>query len=190
MMAGPRCVVLLSGKRKTGKDYVANILQTRFTSEVCSIMRLSAPLKSQYAKEHNLDFSRLLDASEYKEHYRADMIRWGEERRNQDPAFFCQLAIQGPGADNPVWVISDARRLTDLQYFREHYPQTVTVRLEAEEAVRIERGFVFTPGVDDAESECGLDGVKDWDWRLKNNHHQELEDQLTLLLNHVQSTLS
>lgn len=97
-------------------------------------------------QEHNLDFDRLLDASDYKEFYRADMIRWGEERRHQDSSFFCCLATEGPGAEKPVWVISDARRLTDLQFFRSHYPQTIAVRINADDAVRTERGFVFTPG--------------------------------------------
>merc|ERR1711879_924461 len=132
---------------------------------ICTILRLSAPLKQQYAKEHNLDFERLLDASEYKEQYRADMIRWGEERRNQDPSFFCRLATQVKEAELPLWVISDARRTTDLDYFRTHYPkQTVAVRIEADEPTRINRGFSFTPGVDDADSECGLDCNKDWDF--------------------------
>ncbi|KAL8589115.1 hypothetical protein ACOMHN_017278 [Nucella lapillus] len=189
-MAAPRCVVVLSGKRKSGKDYLANILQTRLGSNVCSIMRLSAPLKSQYAKEHDLDFNRLLDASDYKELHRADMIRWGEDRRSQDPSFFCRLATEVPEASFAVWVISDARRVTDLQYFREHFPQTVAVRIEAEKAVRVERGFVFTPGVDDVESECGLDGVTDWDWTVRNDHQDDLELQVTAILNHIQSTPS
>ncbi|XP_070208662.1 phosphomevalonate kinase-like isoform X2 [Littorina saxatilis] len=153
-------------------------------------MRLSAPLKGQYAKEHNLDFDRLLDASDYKEHYRVDMIRWGEERRNQDPSFFCRLATEVKEADHLVWVISDARRLTDLDYFRKHYRQTIAVRIQADDTVRAERGFVFTPGVDDAESECGLDTVKDWDFCLNNNNQQQLEEQFTLLLNTIQLNLS
>lgn len=98
-------------------------------------------------QEHNLDFDRLLDASDYKERYRADMIRWGEERRHQDSSFFCRLATEMPGADKPVWIISDARRLTDLHYFRTHYPQTIAVRINADDTVRRERGFSFTQGL-------------------------------------------
>ena len=142
------------------------------------------------SQEHNLDFDRLLDASDYKERYRADMIRWGEERRQQDSSFFCRLATQVPGADNPVWVISDSRRLTDLHYFRSHYQQTIAVRVHSDDAERLKRGFVFTPGVDDAESECGLDSVADWDLCLTNNTHQQLEEQLTLLFNQIHPSLS
>lgn len=53
-------------------------------------------------QEHNLDLDRLLGPGLYKEQYRADMIRWGETRRSQDPGFFCRLATRG--ARQPVWV--------------------------------------------------------------------------------------
>ena len=37
----------------------------------------------------------------------------------------------------------------------------LTVRIEASHDVRSARGWVFTAGVDDAESECALDG-REW----------------------------
>ncbi|XP_041320831.1 phosphomevalonate kinase isoform X2 [Pyrgilauda ruficollis] len=103
-MAAPRAVVLLSGKRKSGKDFVAEELRSRLGPDVCTVLRLSGPLKEQYAKEHGLDFQRLLDASAYKERFRQDMIRWGEEKRRADPGFFCRAAVQG--ALHPVWMWS------------------------------------------------------------------------------------
>ena len=84
------------------------------------------------------------------------MIQWGEERRNKDPSFFCRLATEG--AEHPVWIISDARRTTDLQYFRSQYPQCIAVRIQADEAVRVERGFAFTPGMCIVCSCCGERG--------------------------------
>lgn len=53
-------------------------------------------------QEHGLDLDQLLGPGLYKEQYRADMIRWGETRRRQDPGFFCRLATRG--AQQPVWV--------------------------------------------------------------------------------------
>ena len=41
-------------------------------------------------QEHNLDYEELLSAGPYKEKHRLDMIRWGEERRNTDPGYFCR----------------------------------------------------------------------------------------------------
>ena len=98
-------------------------------------------------QEHDLDFSRLLDATEYKEKYREDMIRWGEEKRNKDPGYFCRIVASGPGSEKPVWIISDARRKTDVDYFVSHYAGRVkTVRVVAEEDVRKARGWVFSKG--------------------------------------------
>ena len=100
-----------------------------------------------YLQDHGLDLTRLLDATEYKEHYRADMIRWGEEKRNADPSYFCNLVTTGPGSEKPVWIISDARRLTDVAYFEEHYAeQLIRVRVQAKESVRESRGWKFAAG--------------------------------------------
>jgi len=47
----------------------------------------------------------------------------------------------------PVWIVSDARRRTDLQWFRENFGTVVkTVRVVAEDDVRIQRGWQFTAG--------------------------------------------
>lgn len=34
-----------------------------------------------------------MDASAYKEQYRADMIVWGERKRNEDPGFFADIVV-------------------------------------------------------------------------------------------------
>ena len=88
-----------------------------------------------------IQYAPVFITAEYKEKVRVDMIRWGEERRDKDPGFFCRLStLHSPGANKPVWIISDARRKTDLKYFRETYPQaTVTVRVTASLKTREER---------------------------------------------------
>ncbi|XP_019287115.1 phosphomevalonate kinase isoform X1 [Panthera pardus] len=185
----PRLVLLLSGKRKSGKDFVAEALRSRLGADVCAVLRLSGPLKEQYAREHGLDFERLLDASTYKEAYRRDMIRWGEEKRQADPGFFCRKVVEG--ISQPVWLVSDTRRVSDIQWFREAYGAlTRTVRVVAPEQSRRQRGWVFTPGVDDAESECGLDDLEDFDWVVENHGDAgRLEEQLQSLVAFVRSRL-
>nr|XP_046254586.1 phosphomevalonate kinase isoform X1 [Scatophagus argus] len=141
----PTLVLVFSGKRKSGKDYVTDLIHNRLGSEVCCVLRLSGPLKQQYAQEHSLDLDQLLGPGPYKEQYRADMIRWGEARRRQDPGFFCRLATKG--VHQPVWVVSDARRLSDLQWFWSEFPQqTRSVRVQCSEKTRKQRGWSFTTG--------------------------------------------
>ncbi|XP_008046776.1 phosphomevalonate kinase [Carlito syrichta] len=185
----PRLLLLFSGKRKSGKDFVTEALQSRLRVDVCAVLRLSSPLKKQYAQEHGLDFQRLLDASAYKEAYRKDMIRWGEERRQADPGCFCRSIVKG--VSQPVWLVSDTRRVSDIQWFRETYGATVyTVRVVASEQSRQQRGWVFTPGVDDVESECDLDNFGVFDWVIENHgDEQHLEEQLENLIEFIHSRL-
>ncbi|KAM6294348.1 LOW QUALITY PROTEIN: phosphomevalonate kinase [Aegotheles albertisi] len=187
-MAAPRAVLLLSGKRKSGKDFVAEELRGRLGPDVCAVLRLSGPLKELYAKEHGLDFQRLLDASAYKA-FRQDMIRWGEERRRADPGCFCRAAVAG--AAQPVWVVSDTRRLSDLEWFRDVYGDAVlTVRVVATEETRRRRDWVFVTGVDDAESECGLDQGVTFDWVITNDGDElALDEQLETLLQSLRGRL-
>lgn len=68
-------------------------------------------------------------------------------------------------------IISDARRPSDIEFFQQgsvaHRWQLITVRIEASDAVRAQRGWVYTAGVDDGDSECGLDG-REWDVVVDN----------------------
>jgi len=110
-----------------------------------------------------------LTAGPYKERYREDMIKWGEDRRNSDPGFFARIVVAG--CASPVLVVSDARRASDVAFFQSQPRrfELVTVRVECGDAVRRTRGWVHTPGVDDVESECGLDGRTDWHVVLVND---------------------
>jgi len=166
----PQLVLVFSGKRKSGKDFVTDFLKEHF-GERSVIIRLSGPLKECFAKDNGLDYEKLLSASDYKEKYREEMITWSEEIRNKDYTYFCKAAISKYEASKyPVWIISDARRLTDLQFFRENYEDKMkTVRIQATEEIRKSRGWLITPGVDDKETECGLDTVTNWDYRIENN---------------------
>ena len=171
MTTNPKKILLFCGKRKSGKDFLTEWLQKNLNLKSTTIIiRLSGPLKECYAEDHGLDFSRLLDSSDYKEKYRKDMITWSEKIRNQNPSYFCLKAIQKYKAEEfPIWIVSDCRRKTDFEFFDETYPgKTVKIRVKASEETRIKRGFSFQNGIDDAESECGLDH-EICDFELENN---------------------
>ncbi|XP_051901742.1 phosphomevalonate kinase isoform X2 [Pristis pectinata] len=118
------------------------------------------------------------------------MICWGEKKRACDPGYFCRLIVKD--VKSPVWIVSDARRKSDVQWFQRHFAEvTQTVRVVASQETRSQRGWTFTAGVDDAESECGLDDGVHWDWILTNDGEpQELERQLCPLLEFAQSRLA
>ncbi|KAA0197221.1 hypothetical protein HAZT_HAZT002550 [Hyalella azteca] len=174
-MTQPKIIFLFSGKRKSGKDFISEKLLSRFPPPCATIIRLSAPLKHEYASQHGLDYTELLTASQYKEQHRHDMIKWGEQVRARDPSYFIIRAVHlAKGESFPVWIVSDMRRRSDLQYFRTNYPnECVTVRVSASPDARVNRGWKFTKGVDDAASECDLDDVCAWDHDIDTSHGDE-----------------
>jgi len=172
-MANPRVMFIFSGKRKTGKDYVTDRLLERLGAERAALVRLSGPLKQEYAAAHGLAFEQLLSADQYKERYRKDMISWSERIRDEDPDYFVASAIRLYDAPSrPIWIISDARRPSDMRQLRRRCQcgaRCVTVRTRACDVARETRGWRFTEGVDDADSECALDGVSDWDMEFDSS---------------------
>jgi len=146
-----------------------------------------------------------MDSSAYKEAHRAAMIKWSERIRDKDSGHFCRLAVQ-KAPPNKVWLVVDARRPTDMQFFKTHYEKgsngpvaisthssgvsqnsrqpgkVLTVRVTASIAVRQQRGWRFVAGVDDAISECGLDDYQcDVTIRNDSNDRTTLSQELMLI---------
>ncbi|NXL12580.1 PMVK kinase, partial [Mesembrinibis cayennensis] len=91
----------------------------------------------------------------------------------------------------PAQVVSDTRRLSDVEWFRDVYGAAVqTVRVVASEETRKRRNWAFVAGVDDAESECGLDQGVAFDWVITNDGDEvSLDEQLETLLRSLRGRL-
>ncbi|XP_006620089.1 phosphomevalonate kinase [Apis dorsata] len=167
----PKIILLFSGKRKCGKDYITNILYERIGSDNSVIIKISAPIKSHWAKSHGLNIDQLMGDGKYKENYRLEMVKWGEHIRNTDQGYFCRAALDIYNAyDKSIWIVSDIRRKTDIQWFTENFKNICkTIRIESDDSIRIERGWTFVTGIDDAETECDLDDINTWDLKVINN---------------------
>ena len=55
---------------------------------------MSGPIKTHWAKSLNLDIGQLLGDGAYKEKYRLEMVKWGEDTRKKDYGYFCRAAIE------------------------------------------------------------------------------------------------
>uniref|UniRef100_A0A146KU59 Phosphomevalonate kinase n=2 Tax=Lygus hesperus TaxID=30085 RepID=A0A146KU59_LYGHE len=178
----PLKVLLFSGKRKCGKDYVTDKLLERLNWEDVALIRISGPIKSHWGKEKGLDFDLLMGSSEYKERYRRELVTWSENVRNSDYGYFCRAALDMYDAySKKFWVVSDVRRKTDIRWFSENFPGKIrTIRLVCDDQIRVERGWKFTEGIDDKETECDLDDFDSWDFKIINNG-QDLTEILNVL---------
>jgi phosphomevalonate kinase len=188
----PRIILLFCGKRKSGKDFLTEWLLKNLTSKSV-ILRLSGPLKQCYAENHGLDYARLLDASDYKEQYRKDMISWSEKIRNTNPAYFCLKSIAMYEADKyPIWIISDCRRKSDFEFFTSNFSgrsEVTKIRVTASEHTRNSRGFKFQDGVDNAESECGLD-TESCNYVIENNGQLPADQLLQNVLKKIEQQMN
>ncbi|XP_019412395.1 PREDICTED: phosphomevalonate kinase [Crocodylus porosus] len=166
MAGAPRLVLLLSGKRKSGKDFVAEQLRSRYRPGGRGHGGVE-PVPARPGGIHSPH-------------------RYGTGGRSQyRPGWDLQSVPAGE------WVVSDTRRPSDVAWFRAAYgPAVRTVRVQASEATRTSRGWAFVAGVDDAESECGLDQGLAFDWTLHNDGDATaLERQLRAVLRAVQDQL-
>ncbi|CAF2119139.1 unnamed protein product [Rotaria magnacalcarata] len=181
-------ILLLSGKRKSGKDYIGEKLAEQLQAV---LLHLSEPLKLEYARINQINGEQLLDSSSYKENYRKDMIRWGEEKRNEDPSIFCRLTIEQKHemcSLNPIWIICDIRRYTDIDFFQKYFPdRLLLVRIEASIDKRKMRGWIFTSNIDDSESECQLDKNVQWTFVFSNNDSDSFHEQMNNLIEMINS---
>lgn len=175
MHFSPKLILLFSGKRKSGKDYIAERLWQALGDDKSTIIHISEPIKSRYAKQMNLDLNLLMSDGAYKETFRKEMIEWSDSVRLKDPGYFCKLACD-KASEKEVWIVSDVRRETDVTWFQQTFPGVIKcVRIVAEDAVRQKRGFRFTQGIDDVISECGLDNYDKWDLVVLNNNNEEFD---------------
>ncbi|KAH8334049.1 hypothetical protein KR059_006183 [Drosophila kikkawai] len=181
-------IVLISGKRKCGKDYLSERLQKRLDGR-SRIVRISEPIKSEWARKHNLNLSELLTDGPYKEKFRRDMIEWSDEVRAKDYGYFCRLAMKD-ALDHqaiPYVLVSDVRRKNDIKWFCETFSKdkVLTIRLTSRPETRSARGWTFSAGIDDVSSECDLDDFDGFDFIIPNDDELD-EEAIDHLLDKLQ----
>lgn len=180
-----RKVILISGKRKSGKDFISEKLLERIGKEKCTIIRISEPIKSHFAEQNNLNLTELMSNNFYKETYRREMIQWSEEIRKKDPGYFCKLACD-KALTKPIWIVSDVRRKTDIEWFQKNFNNVITIRIMTDDITRKSRGFIYTIGIDDVASECDLDNHDKWDLTVINNSNTDSTATIENLIHSVE----
>lgn len=179
-----RLVIILSGKRKSGKDHISTLITNYIGYERMrhlAILRIAGPIKKEFARNNKLDFTRLLDSTDYKENFRLAMVEWSEKYREKEGwnCFLKQTIKEQKAKDKLIWILNDARRPCDLEYF-ENDPafantKIVKLRIEASEEARMSRGWKFVEGIDDQDTECGLDFYDDWTNVIDNDFNDQRE---------------
>lgn len=189
-----KVIIAISGKRKSGKDYLADSIVDGLGVHNCIIVRLALPVKQYFCAKYNMNLAKLLTASNYKETIRREMIQWDKEQRDQDPGIFCRtITSEAKLSEKKIWIVSDARRIYDIEYFKtyaiERDLKFHSIRLFADDETRRLRDWRFTKGIDDVTSECGLDYYNDWNFKFSNSKTDNIAKDIKQLCDIVSQYL-
>jgi len=190
-----RVLVLASGKRASGKDYVTQA----FLEELGSTTGISAHrlgladmCKVGYAQSTpGVDEEKLMTDRTYKEEHRTEMTKWyhSEVAKNkwlfQDMAVTKMLQISGQTASKTiVFIVSDVRLRDDMEYFKDgstgllaentgFINLVITLRVHADDAIRRARGWQPDPVKDADKTETDLDNYQQWTVHISNNSNED-----------------
>ena len=176
-------VVLLSGKRFSGKDTVAaDLLSICLEDYRIATFASANELKRLYCEQNHLDFQRFLTDRMYKESHHVAMTEFYHMQALKTP--FEQTVAQKI-AENAkhidVAIVTDWRFERQFQFLKEALPKSpcLRVRIEASDKVRKERGWIENSTIDAGDTETALDNAE-FDITLQNNSNtmQELTNVL------------
>lgn len=166
-------IIVFSGKQFSGKDTVAKILLKKFSN--LKRMGIADAIKMRYSQKTGLSVAEI---EKNKSVYRADLIELGNWGRSQNQDFWL-YSILDSVCDV---VVTDIRMKHELDVFKRE--GAITVRVEADEKVRSQRGKLASK---DDDTETQLDNIKDWDFVIKNNgSYDELEQNTSVLINELE----
>lgn len=154
-------LVVLCGARMSGKSTVCSELSARLRSHglLSKTMRLSDVLKTEYLRLHNLPPSTFKNRAE-KEKHRPALLKMLDAKNGTDPLFAARSLV----AAAERWAkkfrgtifVEDVRFPYDVEYIKKHAAanfDVCPVLLRPPKIVRIARGWVYDPKVDDHISE-------------------------------------
>jgi phosphomevalonate kinase len=172
-------VVLISGKRGSGKDYFASMVQRTAVpgARPVHLMPTAYFSKREYADKFECSLERLLHDRAFKEKHRDGLIMLAEYQKTAvRPTYWIEQAAgeyrRAAAAKPCVIVVSDFRFECEYQYVTQKLPATirvVAVRIDASDEMRAARGLPPNADADAHVSECGLDSFAHFDARLRND---------------------
>lgn len=151
-------LTLICGYRRTGKDYLFGKLSTKTPASMRiyknplvttynitnynNFVRIAFAdiLKQEASGLYDIPTGIFDDEKDVKcyEHYRTgEMVsardiynEWGQIRRNEDPDYWCKLALRDVTTNRDInYIVTDWRFRNELEYGREHFPTLITARV-------------------------------------------------------------
>ena len=143
-------VITISGKRCSGKDLFAKLLEKRLNAR---IRALADVFKEIFAQRFGLDAERLKHDRAYKEIYRPQMLACFEEFNHEQPKLLVEKAL---AVNCEILIISDVRLMKDLIAIQQSHP-TISVYIQCDDQVRSKFGWVYDSCIDENFTEIEME---------------------------------
>lgn len=174
-------IVLVNGKRFAGKDTVANLITD------AKRLALADAVRNEYVQQCNgtVTFEELVDRDR-KEKHRSAIIALSEGRkRTHGKTYWIRKLYKDhiASASAVVFVISDWRFIDEYKFFFEENDDdddiiVLTLRVNATNETRKQRGWIYNAEIDESIGETGLDRF-DFDYVIDNNGSiEELQSKI------------
>ena len=176
----PKVLVLISGKRGVGKDYISDLLRSIMVEdEGLRVHRtaLGNMNKRLYAESAGIDLDRLMSDRAFKESHRIAMVAHHTEMNKRDPEW-CVKAVLKSAQGHDIMILSDLRTYEDLKWFKSQKIPIVVLRISASDAVRSKRGWDPCPIKDTLNTEVSLDEYVGWTACWDNSLDTETGNEL------------
>eukprot|EP01084_Bolivina_argentea_P109357 195473_1 len=194
-------VLLLSGKRYSGKDYICDRIQRKLNDYSISYKRFNHgdQMKRIYCESSGANLNLMLTNRIYKEKHRNAMTKLYQQISSNDnnKFIFCQsiynqIINKCHKKECQVIIIGDFRRIHEEQFYLKHFDsnKVLTIRINALDQTRMNRGWIFNEKKDLNITECELDNKSDWNFVFENDGNemdvmQWIDDLLMPVINNL-----
>lgn len=174
-----KIVILISGKRCSGKDTVADCIKE--SNGYIKKVSFGTIMKMDYCKLKQINMDDLKDRM-IKEKHRPYLIEFAESQKQKHGMdYWAKRCWSQYHKNNDILLISDWRFLEEYQFFQQLYHdgyihELKTIRVEASNESKLKRGWKPNPKVDGHRGEVELDSFADFTYVIYNNG---TEDELS-----------
>jgi len=183
-------IILVHGKRCTGKDYIIMLLEHLLgdNSKHYHITAFADAVKRKVAAQYNLDYEKLIGKYSYKQKYRDLIIDCAESHKRKYGKWWWAKKSADSWMDGGKsactrtkhLIVTDLRFVDELKYMQKfgkaHKQKVIVLGITAAESLRREFGWTPDPEIDEHESEKGNFKC---DYTIENcKNHEILENRI------------